>query len=96
MYTCFDSLDTSIGGLTFSDQFIQFATYLDTAKVYGLGEHEHQTFPHDTNWVKWGMWTRDQAVTVSETFLWLSHSVTVSQTLPQSNRHNKSTIDSVR
>ena len=61
---CCCSFDTSIGGLVLSDQFLQIATYLDSDKVYGLGEHERQHFPHDMNWDKWGMWTRDQAVEV--------------------------------
>ena len=50
--------------MVLSDQFLQIATYLDSDKVYGLGEHERQHFPHDMNWDKWGMWTRDQAVEV--------------------------------
>ena len=52
-----------------SDQFLQIATYLDSPKLYGLGEHERQHFPHDMNWDKWGMWTRDQAVTVRNRLL---------------------------
>ena len=50
--------------MVLSDQFLQIATYLNSEKVYGFGEHERQHFPHDMNWDKWGMWTRDQAVTV--------------------------------
>ena len=51
-----------------SDQFLQVATYLNSEKVYGFGEHERQHFPHDMNWDKWGMWTRDQAVTESNLY----------------------------
>ncbi|ELT99254.1 hypothetical protein CAPTEDRAFT_104310 [Capitella teleta] len=51
--------DTSVGGLTFSDQFLQFSTYLNSANVYGFGEHEHHSFRHDMNFKTWPMWTRD-------------------------------------
>ena len=47
----------------FSDQFIQVATYLDSDKVIGFGEHEHHSYLHDMNWRTWGMWTRDHVVT---------------------------------
>jgi len=55
--------DTSIGGLVFSDQFLQIATRLNTATVYGLGEHEHTSLRHDMNWKTWGMYSRDKEVT---------------------------------
>lgn len=35
--------DTSIGGLIFSDQFIQIATYLPSENMYGWGENTHQS-----------------------------------------------------
>lgn len=53
-------LDTSLGGFTFSDQFIQFSTKLESTTMYGWGEHEHQTFKHDFNWMTYGMYSRDQ------------------------------------
>jgi len=54
--------DTSIGGLVFSDQFLQYGTYLNTGNIYGFGEHEHHTMRHNMSYVTWGMWTRDLAV----------------------------------
>jgi alpha-glucosidase (family GH31 glycosyl hydrolase) len=54
--------DTSIGGLVLSDQFLQIATRLDSANVYGFGEHEHPSLKHDMDWVEWAMYARDQAV----------------------------------
>lgn len=34
--------DTSIGGLLFSDRFLQIATLLPSDKIYGFGENVHQ------------------------------------------------------
>ena len=59
------SFDSSIGGLTFSDQFLQIGTYLDSDNIYGFGEQEHHSLKHSTEWQQFGMWARDQAVTVS-------------------------------
>ena len=61
----FPRFDTSIGGLIFADQFIQYVTYLDSGNIYGFGEQEHHTMKHDMNWKTWAMWSRDLAVTVS-------------------------------
>jgi len=53
--------DTSIGGLLFSDQYIQISTYLPTDKIYGFGETIHKTLKHDfTKYTTWGMFARDQ------------------------------------
>ncbi|ELU08739.1 hypothetical protein CAPTEDRAFT_110115, partial [Capitella teleta] len=54
--------DTSLGGLVFSDQFIQISTYLNSANLYGFGEHEHHSFKHDMNFVHWPMWAHDETV----------------------------------
>lgn len=35
--------DTSLGGLIFSDQFLQLATYLPSENMYGWGENTHQS-----------------------------------------------------
>ncbi|TKR69511.1 hypothetical protein L596_021660 [Steinernema carpocapsae] len=54
--------DTSIGGLFFSDQFIQIATYLSSDKLYGFGENIHQTLKHNfTTYTTWGMNSRDRS-----------------------------------
>jgi hypothetical protein len=56
-----NSFDTSIGGLIFSDQFIQMATYLPTKNIYGLGENTHQSFRHNLNYKTWPIFTNDDA-----------------------------------
>ncbi|CAG7728912.1 unnamed protein product, partial [Allacma fusca] len=38
--------DTSLGGLTFSDQFLQISTRLPNKNLYGIGEVEQLTFRH--------------------------------------------------
>ncbi|XP_039263312.2 lysosomal alpha-glucosidase-like [Styela clava] len=53
--------DTSLGGLTFSDQFLQIATRVpEGMTVYGFGETEHETLKHKFDWSAWGMYSRDQ------------------------------------
>uniref|UniRef100_A0A8R1HPV8 P-type domain-containing protein n=1 Tax=Caenorhabditis japonica TaxID=281687 RepID=A0A8R1HPV8_CAEJA len=53
--------DTSIGGLIFSDKFIQIATYLPSENMYGWGENTHQSLRHDfTKYLTWAMLARDQ------------------------------------
>eukprot|EP00057_Strongylocentrotus_purpuratus_P033809 XP_792875.4 PREDICTED: sucrase-isomaltase, intestinal [Strongylocentrotus purpuratus] len=53
--------NTSLGGLTFEDQFLQIATYLPSSNLYGFGEHNHRRFRLDLNWKTWGIFTRDVA-----------------------------------
>ncbi|XP_078603226.1 sucrase-isomaltase, intestinal-like [Branchiostoma floridae x Branchiostoma japonicum] len=53
--------DSSLGGFTFADQFLQISTKLPSRYVYGFGENEHATFHHDLNWRTWGMLTRDES-----------------------------------
>lgn len=38
--------DTSLGGLTFSDQFLQITTKLPSKNLYGIGENEQSSFRH--------------------------------------------------
>ncbi|KAL5015728.1 hypothetical protein ScPMuIL_005317, partial [Solemya velum] len=54
--------DSSIGGLTFADQFLQIATKLASEDVYGLGENRHFSFRHNFNYKTWPMFARDQGV----------------------------------
>ncbi|CAH1268299.1 MGAM [Branchiostoma lanceolatum] len=53
--------DSSLGGFTFADQFLQITTKLPSRYVYGFGENEHATFHHDLDWRTWGMLTRDES-----------------------------------
>ncbi|XP_054552732.1 maltase-glucoamylase-like [Talpa occidentalis] len=53
--------ETSFGGLIFSNQFLQVTTSVPSTAVYGFGEHEHASFKHDMNFVKYGMFSRDQS-----------------------------------
>ncbi|KAF8384945.1 aagr-2 [Pristionchus pacificus] len=54
--------DTSIGGLIFTDQFIQIAALLPSDKMYGWGENIHQSLKHDfTRYTSWGMFARGDA-----------------------------------
>uniref|UniRef100_A0A0K0EVM6 Maltase n=1 Tax=Strongyloides venezuelensis TaxID=75913 RepID=A0A0K0EVM6_STRVS len=54
--------DTSIGGLFFSDKFLQLATYLPSKNFYGLGENIHHTIKHDfSKYRTWGLFDRDMA-----------------------------------
>lgn len=57
---CYYSYDSSVGGLTFSDQFLQIATRLASRHVYGFGENVHPTFRHDLWYKTWPMFARDQ------------------------------------
>lgn len=59
---CFDislSFDTSIGPLVFADQYLQLSAKLSSNNIYGLGEHVHKKFRHDTDWKTWPIFTRD-------------------------------------
>ncbi|XP_057203640.1 sucrase-isomaltase, intestinal [Triplophysa rosa] len=51
--------DTTIGPLVFADQYLQLSAKLPSHNIYGLGEHVHQNFRHDTNWRTWPLFTRD-------------------------------------
>ncbi|XP_013421015.1 sucrase-isomaltase, intestinal [Lingula anatina] len=52
--------DTSVGGFTFADQFLQIATKLPSMNIYGFGENPHKSFRHDLNFKTWPMFSRDQ------------------------------------
>ncbi|EYB82495.1 hypothetical protein Y032_0358g3401 [Ancylostoma ceylanicum] len=53
--------DTSLGGLIFSDKFLQIATYLPSDAMYGWGENVHPTLKHNfTSYTTWGMLARDE------------------------------------
>lgn len=51
--------------MVISDKFLQIAGRLPSNKIYGFGESEHPTYAHDTNWKRWGIFARDQPVTVT-------------------------------
>ncbi|CAH1800510.1 unnamed protein product, partial [Owenia fusiformis] len=52
--------DTSVGGFTFEDQFLQIATWLPSKTLYGFGETEHHSFLHENDWNIQGYYSRDQ------------------------------------
>ncbi|XP_022091523.1 maltase-glucoamylase, intestinal-like [Acanthaster planci] len=59
-------IDTSLGGLVYSNQFLQFATKLPAnSELYGFGEHEHHSLRHNMNWQTMGMYSRDQPPTTN-------------------------------
>ncbi|XP_068137043.1 sucrase-isomaltase, intestinal [Hyperolius riggenbachi] len=51
--------DTTIGPLVYANQFLQLSIRLPSSNIYGVGEHVHRQFRHDTNWRKWPIFTRD-------------------------------------
>lgn len=52
--------DTSLGGLTFADQFIQIVNKVPSTNGYGIGENEQLTYRHDfSKWQTFGLYTRD-------------------------------------
>ena len=54
--------DTTLGGFTFADQFIQLAIKLPSENVYGIGENEQLSFRQNfSSGLKYGLWTIDQA-----------------------------------
>ncbi|KHJ91788.1 glycosyl hydrolase, family 31 [Oesophagostomum dentatum] len=53
--------DTSLGGLIFSDKFIQIAANLPSDKMYGWGENVHPNLKHDfTRYTTWAIFARDE------------------------------------
>jgi len=53
--------DTSLGGFTYSDQFIQFTTKLPSKNLYGIGENEQPSFRHNFDeYRNWALFARDQ------------------------------------
>ncbi|XP_034024674.1 maltase-glucoamylase, intestinal [Thalassophryne amazonica] len=51
--------DTTMAPLVFADQYLQLSAKLPSHNIYGLGEHVHQRYKHDTNWKTWPIFTRD-------------------------------------
>ncbi|XP_063789067.1 maltase-glucoamylase-like [Pseudophryne corroboree] len=51
--------DTTIGPLLYADQFLQLTIKLPSSNIYGLGEHVHRQYKHDTFWKKWSIFNRD-------------------------------------
>ncbi|KAF6720919.1 Maltase-glucoamylase, intestinal [Oryzias melastigma] len=51
--------DTTFAPLVFADQYLQLSAKLPSHNIYGLGEHVHQNYRHDTNWRTWPIFTRD-------------------------------------
>lgn len=53
-------IDTSIGGLVMTNQFLQFVTYLPTTNLYGFGELMHRRLKHEFDFSTHAMFARDQ------------------------------------
>ena len=53
------SFNSSVGGLTFEEQFIQTTIMLPTSNIFGFGEHVHEQLNHDMNWMTWGVFARN-------------------------------------
>lgn len=53
--------ETTLGSLIFSNQYIQIMTSVPSTSIYGFGEHEHPSFKHNMNFVRYGMYSRDQS-----------------------------------
>uniref|UniRef100_A0A3Q0RZK0 P-type domain-containing protein n=1 Tax=Amphilophus citrinellus TaxID=61819 RepID=A0A3Q0RZK0_AMPCI len=51
--------DTRMAPLVFEDQYLQLSAKLPSHNIYGLGEHVHRQYRHDTNWKTWPIFTRD-------------------------------------
>ncbi|XP_053176409.1 sucrase-isomaltase, intestinal isoform X1 [Scomber japonicus] len=51
--------DTTMAPLVFEDQYLQLSAKLPSHNIYGLGEHVHKQYRHDTNWKTWPIFTRD-------------------------------------
>ena len=52
--------DILSGGLLFADKYIQIATYLPSANVFGFGDHVHKQLMRDlTRYTTWPMFARD-------------------------------------
>ncbi|KAM8812030.1 putative maltase-glucoamylase 2 [Rhynchonycteris naso] len=66
-------LDTSIGPLLYTDQYLQLSFRLPSANVYGLGEHVHQRYRHDMAWKTWPIFTRDATPTKDRINLYGAH-----------------------
>ncbi|XP_066220354.1 probable maltase-glucoamylase 2 [Saccopteryx leptura] len=66
-------LDTSIGPLVYTDQYLQLSFRLPSATVYGLGEHVHQRYRHDMAWKTWPIFTRDATPTKDAMNLYGAH-----------------------
>lgn len=60
--------DTSLGGLTFSDQFIQLGIKIPSTNAYGIGENEQPSYRHDfSSFTSIPLFARDQAPQVNMT-----------------------------
>jgi hypothetical protein len=58
--------DSSLGGLTFADQFIQIGIKIPSTNAFGLGENNQFTYRHNfTTFQTMAFWARDQSPDVS-------------------------------
>ena len=66
--------DTSLGGFTYADQFLQLTTKLPSTNLFGIGENEQGTFKHHFDkFPVWPLFSRDQPPSVRPKDIYLSH-----------------------
>ena len=53
--------DSSLGGLTLTEQFLQIGVKLPSDYLYGLGEHQTEVMRHEMDWEILGMFNNDHS-----------------------------------
>lgn len=53
-------IDTSIGPLLYTNQFLQFATYVATENMFGWGENYHTKYRHSFNYTTYPIFAHDR------------------------------------
>ncbi|CAH1794586.1 unnamed protein product [Owenia fusiformis] len=65
-------MDTSLGAMIFSDQFLQISSLLPSHNIYGLGQHRSH-LNLNTSWSRFTMWNRDHFPIEEDANLYGSH-----------------------
>ncbi|OWA50428.1 putative maltase-glucoamylase 2 [Hypsibius exemplaris] len=59
-------IDTTLGGMVFEENFVQFVTKLASSNVYGFGDNRHGSFRHKMDWTSTPIFSRKTDPTVRE------------------------------